>query len=135
MKALSIFALFALFNYSNGQVLCITTHCFLEMGACVLDSQCYEVLTCLQSCSGQPDEAQCSFSCGMLDGNENFRKLLKCMVENDCMPKYDDDGLCMATDDQALQTITDIEQVSGDWWVLKGQNCGQDEVWRGGYDW
>lgn len=57
------------------------------------------------------------------------------MVENDCMPKYEDDGKCLATDDQALQSITDIADVSGDWWVLKGQNCGQDDVWRGAYDW
>ena len=25
-------------------------------------------------------------------------------------------------------------QVAGDWWVVKGQNCGQDG-WPGGYDW
>jgi hypothetical protein len=71
----------------------------------------------------------------MLDGNEHFTKLLKCMVENECMPKYENDGLCLATDEQALQDLKDIEQVAGDWWVLKGQNCGQDEVWRGAYDW
>ena len=27
-----------------------------------------------------------------------------------------------------------MDQVSGDWWVVKGQNCGQ-EGWPGGYDW
>ncbi len=32
------------------------------------------------------------------------------------------------------QDITDLNQVSGDWWVVKGQNCGQ-EGWPGGYDW
>ena len=26
-------------------------------------------------------------------------------------------------------------QVSGDWWVVLGVNCGQDDVWIGGYDW
>jgi hypothetical protein len=25
--------------------------------------------------------------------------------------------------------------VAGDWWVVRGVNCGQDEVWRGAYDW
>ena len=34
-----------------------------------------------------------------------------------------------------FQDITDIEQVQGDWWVLKGQNCGQDDIWHGAYDW
>ena len=49
------------------------------------------------------------------------------------MFKYEDDGFCMAEDSDALQEITDISQVQGDWWVLKGQNCGQDEIWRGEY--
>ena len=28
-----------------------------------------------------------------------------------------------------------IFQVAGDWWVVKGVNCAQDDVWLGGYDW
>ena len=27
-----------------------------------------------------------------------------------------------------------MDQIQGDWWILKGQNCGQDEIWNGGYD-
>ena len=30
--------------------------------------------------------------------------------------------------------ITTIDQIAGDWWILKGQNCGQDETWNGAYD-
>ena len=30
--------------------------------------------------------------------------------------------------------ITSLDQIQGDWWILKGQNCGQDELWNGGYD-
>ena len=51
----------------------------------------------------------------MLDPNPNFRVLMDCMIENDCMPRYPEDGICLATDDQALQTITDIEQLKGTW--------------------
>ena len=121
---------------THGQgILCTTTHCFLELGACVLDSRCYEILNCLQGCEGRPDEVQCSYVCGSFDVNPHFRSLVNCMVENGCMPTYSEDGLCLANDDQADQMITDLEQVSGDWWVLKGQNCGQDEVWYGGADW
>jgi len=42
------------------------------------------------------------------------------MVENGCMTTYEDDGDCLATDDMALQEVTDLEMVKGDWWVLKG---------------
>ena len=31
--------------------------------------------------------------------------------------------------------VDSIDQVAGDWWVVRGVNCGQDDVWRGGYDW
>jgi len=123
------------FSHVKGQTFCIVTHCGWETTQCVLDPKCWEVLTCLQDCQGQPDEAGCSFECGMEDADENFQNLVKCMVDNDCMAKYEDDGICMAEDSDALQEITDISQVQGDWWVLKGQNCGQDEIWRGGYDW
>ena len=27
-----------------------------------------------------------------------------------------------------------MDSIQGDWWILKGQNCGQDEIWNGGYD-
>ena len=30
--------------------------------------------------------------------------------------------------------ITTMDSIQGDWWILKGQNCGQDEIWNGGYD-
>ncbi len=42
------------------------------------------------------------------------------MVENGCMTNYADDGACLATDEAALQNITDLEMIKGDWWVLKG---------------
>jgi hypothetical protein len=70
-----------------------------------------------------PQDAQCPFACIMSEGhvgNENFRDLLKCMVEGGCMEQYAEDGKCLATDEQALQDVTDLEQLKGDWWVLKG---------------
>ena len=27
-----------------------------------------------------------------------------------------------------------MEELKGDWWILKGQNCGQDSTWNGAYD-
>ena len=66
------------------------------------------------------------------------------------------DGVCLAEDSEALQVYKSVcsdmqvfhsflheyskalddlpRQVEGDWWVVKGQNCGQ-EGWPGGYDW
>ena len=73
-----------------------------------------------------PQDAQCPFACIMSEGhvgNEHFRDLLKCMVEGGCMEQYEEDGRCLATDEQALQHLVDLEQLKGDWWVLKGNYC------------
>ena len=32
------------------------------------------------------------------------------------------------------QNLTNLNEVAGDWWVVKGQNCGQ-EGWPSGFDW
>jgi len=120
-----------------GPEVCITLHCPLEMGACVINSDCRETLECMAGCSGRPDESQCQFECEMTlgNGNEPFQKLLECMAANDCFPEVPDDGRCLAASEDTVQEVTSIEDVSGDWWVVKGVNCGQDDVWRGGYDW
>ena len=28
--------------------------------------------------------------------------------------------------------ITTMDQIQGNWWILKGQNCGEDKAWNGG---
>ncbi len=65
--------------------------------------------------------------------NSNCPKLVTIIDIFRCLPDYPPDGTCLAENSQALQDLTDIEQVGGPWWVLKGQSCGQ-EGWTGGYD-
>ena len=52
-----------------------------------------------------------------------------------CFPEVPPDGECLASAEDTVQEITAIEQVQGDWWVVRGVNCGQDDTWMGGYDW
>jgi len=83
--------------------------------------------------------------------------MIECIGErHQCLPTYPDDGDCLATDADAVQNITSLDQLEGDWWVVKGINCGQvkDEspfrpsgkyvpplnptkgrAYPGGYDW
>ena len=56
--------------------------------------------------------------------NPHFVALLSCMVKNDCIERYDESGACLAEDHQALP-LTDYSLVSGDWWTVWGQSCGQ----------
>ena len=97
----------------------------------MVDSKCFQILNCMQDCAGKPDEAYCIAMCGMLDSkNDNFKKMVDCMVENGCMPSYNDDGICLAADYEALQDITDIAQLEGDWWVVKGKDFLCTELFK-----
>merc|ERR1712013_772594 len=114
--------------------MCVMTHCLPEMTRCSMDSECLAILTCLSGC--EPSDAECSFTCGMggdAGKNEHLTDLLKCMVENECMDKYEESGSCLATDSQALD-ITDYDMVAGDWWTVWGQSCArflqvEEEEW------
>ena len=43
-------------------------------------------------------------------------------------------GICLAQNNQTVKTLTQMDQVAGKWWILKGLNCGQDRTWRAGFD-
>lgn len=133
--ALPIETLIQKWQKKAGPEVCVTLHCPLEMGACVLDAVCRETLQCLGECSG-PDEFPCQFQCQMNIGNGNqpFLKLLQCMSDNECFPEVPPDGKCLAGAEDTVQEVTSLDQVEGDWWVVRGVNCGQDDVWRGAYD-
>jgi len=117
--------------------LCLTLHCAITAGACYLDPVCNEILQCMIDCSGLPDEANCQYECEMTlgAGNEKFEALLQCMADNGCFPDLPSDGYCLASETDTVQEVTSFEDFAGDWWVVRGVNCGQDDVWRGGYDW
>merc|ERR1712106_474815 len=87
-----------------------------------------DILNCLSDC--EVGDAECSFTCGMgseAGKNPHFVSLLKCMVENDCMDKYDESGSCLARDDQAMD-ITDYDMVAGDWFTVWGQSSGLEHM-------
>ena len=80
------------------------------------------MLICMGNCE-DPSSGNCIFDCGLdiISHNEPFQTYMQCMVDNDCVPDYEPDGLCLATDDQALQDLIDVKTIEGDWWVLKGK--------------
>ena len=49
------------------------------------------------------------------------------------MGHYPRDGICKGQDGDSDQSITSLEQVQGDWWVVRGLNCGFGD-YPGGYD-
>ena len=78
-------------------------------------------------------EKGCNLVCELNNGynNKAYSELLVCFVKNKCLPVSPMNGKCLAQDNQTVTTLTNMEQVSGKWWILKGLNCGQDALWRG----
>jgi len=131
----SLAALANQLQFKASPEVCLALHCAIQTGTCYLDSDCKKVLECLQGCVGRPDESPCQFECETTlgNGNQKFESLLQCMADNSCFPEVPPDGKCLAEDDQTVQTLTDLKQVEGEWWVTRGISCGQ-EGWRGGFD-
>jgi len=115
---------------------CMALHCAWQIGQCFFNQECYDTIMCMQDCEGLADEFQCQFTCEMSlgMGNELFAALVNCMAENGCFPEVPPDGHCLAGPEDAVAGIEDFETIYGDWWVVKGVNCGQEE-WPGAYDW
>jgi len=119
-------------EHATAQGVCAATHCLKESVACGLadkSGQCARALECSLKCNSKPKPVQpgCDYLCEMTYGEQDtrFSDLLQCMLNNECLPKYAPDGTCLANDADAVQNLTSMDQLEGDWWVLKGVNCGQ----------
>jgi len=108
-------------------------YCTKEVAECALSMDgCKDSLACIQKCRKEADGHNrapgCAYLCEMTTGYQSpsFTKLIECAGErHSCLPRYPDDGACLATDADAVQNITSLSQLEGDWWVIKGINCGQ----------
>ncbi len=105
--------------------LCIGRNCLAEMGWCLQDSDCLATLNCINECQlyePRSKQAMCAYICEMTDGYENeaFTNIMNCMIGGNCMSNYPQDGYCVATDEDADQSLTDLNLIKGDWWVIKG---------------
>lgn len=58
---------------------------------------------------------------------------MQCMSDHGCLPVSPSDGVCLANDSDTIKNLTDMTQVKGKWWILRGLNCGQ-EGWPAGFD-
>jgi len=111
-------------------------YCAKEVAECITSSiggeECYKTLQCNLKCTKEDDGHNrapgCAYLCEMTSGykSPHYIKMIECTGErHKCLPIYPDDGECLATDADAVQNITSLDQLEGDWWVVKGINCGQ----------
>ena len=123
-------------RYVGGPGSCILANCSKQAIACMIeDSQCREAVLCNVKCHDSTNEEACNLLCEMTYGynSTKYRNLMQCMSDHGCLPKSPPDGVCLANDTDAIKNFTDMAQVKGKWWVLRGLNCGQPG-WPAGFD-
>ena len=54
--------------------------------------------------------------------NEAFEDAMNCMIEGSCISNYPKDGYCVADNEDGDKSLTDLKQLEGDWWVIRGKN-------------
>lgn len=115
---------------------CILTKCGGPGLHCMADKQCRSALECDAKCQHATDVNGCNLICELTAGYNSslYHNVLQCAVDNGCFPQNPPDGSCLANDTDAVANLTDMSQVSGKWWILKGLNCGQSG-WPGAFDW
>ena len=119
----------------HGAGQCIMANCSKYATTCITDLRCIEAMICNTKCQLSKNVDACNYVCELNYGynSTKYRGLMQCMAAHGCLPKMKPDGVCLATDNDAIRNLTAIEQIKGKWWILKGLNCGQ-EGWPAGFD-
>jgi hypothetical protein len=121
----------------RGTPSCIMKNCSSELGACLKDGSCRKATFCNAKCQlpWNKNVEGCNLLCELSYGynSTTYRNMMQCMSDHSCLPTMPSDGICLADDSQTIQNLTDISQVSGKWWIVRGMNCGQ-KGWPAGFD-
>lgn len=116
---------------------CLLRHCPVIGAECMLDKLCRETAICNAKCQGKPNELACDLLCQLTTGynSTKYKQMLQCMNEHHCLPVTPgSDGVCLSpTPSKAGHVLTDMKQMTGKWYILRGMNCGQ-KGWPAGFD-
>lgn len=119
----------------NGPGSCVLVNCFKPFALCMLDTQCRQAIICDENCLNKANKESCNLLCELTYGynSSKYREVLQCMSDHGCLPTSPPDGKCLAQDTDTVKNLTNLAQVKGKWWILRGLNCGQ-LGWPAGFD-
>jgi len=124
-----------------GTNFCLAGNCKTHLASCTTSVKCMQTVGCLNTCIldnlyNKEKVAACAYICEMTYGYQDlaFDGLINCMLDNQCLRQYPEDGPCVGADEDAVKNVKKMEDIEGDWWVLWGVNCGEGD-YPGGYDW
>ena len=104
---------------------CLLSRCQLELAECLFDEKCAESLVCLNTCFGQPDEADCQIKCGDLYSSKAVQTFNTCAITtNDCVKQKKDTGEYPVPPLEAMATGFDAT-IFGEarrWYIVAGLN-------------
>lgn len=113
--------------------ICMARHCGFSMLRCGTNLTCLKAMLCFAKCG---TDNSCDFECEQeAYGNEPLKHFMQCSADNECLAKLEPDcfpaascrhGSCNATDAEAVQTLTLLEQLQGEWWTVTGVNPHYD---------
>ena len=104
---------------------CLLSRCQLELAECLVDEKCAESLVCLNTCFGQPDEADCQIKCGDLYASKAVQTFNTCAITtNDCVKQKQDTGEYPAPPVEAMASDFDATVFGEErrWYIVAGLN-------------
>ena len=104
---------------------CLLSRCQLELAECLVDEKCAESLVCLNTCFGQPDEADCQIKCGDLYASKAVQTFNTCAITtNDCVKQKQDTGEYPAPPLDAMASGFDATVFGEErrWYIVAGVN-------------
>jgi len=111
---------------------CTLTNCRSEFANCFGTSACLKTLICLGSCN--EDNPRCGFDCGFFDNPDpNLIDFITCNTVNKCSA-VENYGSCHGRDNDVDPSVSTPDQIVGQWWVIRGLNCGNGASGPG-YGW
>jgi hypothetical protein len=139
---------------SSSSMICPVQKCPIDLWNCFIDTKCRQALSCNAQCQYRPDQVGCDLLCQFKYGYGNvpYTTLLRCMADHDCLPQSPMNGKCLAPTRSSssasinsssgfeggtgtvVSNLTSYDQIQGQWWIVRGLNCGQDETWSAGFD-
>ena len=83
--------------------------------------QCLKTVGCVNACmldniDSEEKVAACAYLCEMTHGYENTEceGMMGCMLDSGCLLQYPEDGPCVGSDSDALQSVHTMEDIEGE---------------------
>jgi hypothetical protein len=106
--------------------ICIATHCPVITVKCMLDSACFDTFLCIAECD--QTKPGCDLNCEVKETRDIslFTEFTECIFDNKCRDQMPDDGKCRVKDADGQKNLTTVDDIAGDWWVIRGLNPHYD---------